>query len=174
MGTEKSRRVVTMRLVTAGVLAAVIFVSTYFLHISTPFNNGYVHPGDAFLYLAACMLPAPYAMAAGALGEAFSDLLASPIYCLPTLVIKAVMALFFTARSEKFITRHNVVGMLLASVTGLLGYFLFESFMFHSVQVAALNMIFGSLQPIVSGILFMALGSAFDGMHLKKRLFLEK
>lgn len=171
MGTGTSRKPVTSRMVVTGVLAAAIFVATYFLHIYTPFNQGYIHPGDAFLYLAACMLPAPYAMAAGAIGEALSDLIASPVYVVPTLIIKSVMALCFTAKSARFLARRNIAGMFLASVLGLFGYFVFESFMFHSVRVAALNAVFGSLQPIVSCILFLILGSAFDRMHLKQRLF---
>ena len=162
------------RLITAGVFAAVIFVATYFLHISTPFNQGYVHLGDAFLYLAACVLPAPYAMAAGAIGEAFSDALSAPVYIPATLIIKAVLVLFFTSKPEKFLARRNVAGVFLAGATGLLGYFIFESLVFHSVSVAALNMVFGSAQPIASGIAFVLLGSAFDRMHLKDRLHIHR
>ena len=169
MQTRKDARQVTARMVTAGIFAAVIFVATY-LHIPLPANQGYVHTGDALLYLAACVLPMPYAMAAGAIGEAISDLISAPVYVPATLIIKCLLALFFTAKPEKFIVRHNIVGVFLAGLAGLLGYFIFESTVFHSVQAAALNMLFGSLQPIVSGIVFVLLGSAFARMHLKQRL----
>ena len=49
-----------------GVLTALVFVVTAYLHIPT--NNGYVHVGDGLIYLAACLLPWPYAMAVGAGG----------------------------------------------------------------------------------------------------------
>lgn len=159
-------------LVLSAVFAAAIFVTTYFLHINTPFNNGYVHPGDAFIYLAACLLPTPYAMAAASIGAAFSDLLASPVYVLPTLIIKAVLTLFFTAKASKFIVKRNVAGVFLAGIAGLLGYFIFESFV-YGIQAAAINAIFGALQPLVSGILFVAIGAALDKSGFKKRFNLN-
>ena len=53
---------------TTGIFIALVFVVTAYLHIPT--NNGYVHVGDGLIYLAACLLPWPYAMAVGA-GGAF-------------------------------------------------------------------------------------------------------
>ena len=159
------------RLMTAGVFAAVIFVATM-LHVNIP-NNGYVHLGDAFLYLSACVLPLPYAMAAGAIGEAFSDALSAPVYIPATLIIKAVLVLFFTSKTEKFIVRRNVIGLILAGITGLLGYFIYESFL-YSVPAAAFNVLFGWTQPVASGVVFILLGSAFDRMHLKERLHIHR
>ena len=165
------------RLMTAGVFAAVIFVATM-LHVNIP-NNGYVHLGDAFLYLSACVLPLPYAMAAGAIGEAFSDALSAPVYIPATLIIKAVLVLFFTSKTEKFIVRRNVIGLILAGITGLLGYFIYESFLYsvRTEQVendAAFNVLFGWTQPVASGVVFILLGSAFDRMHLKERLHIHR
>lgn len=168
MRTEKSSRAVTARMVTAGVFAAVIFVATM-LHINIG-NGGYVHMGDAFLYLAACVLPLPYAMTAGAIGEMLSDALSAPIYIPATIVIKAVLVLFFTAHPEKFIVRRNVIGLFLAGITGLAGYFLYEC-VIYSVPAAAANLLIGWTQPAASGVVFLLIGSAFDRAHLKQRLF---
>ena len=44
------------------------------------FNGGYIHLGDALIYLAAVLLPAPYAMAAGAIGGGLADLLTAPVW----------------------------------------------------------------------------------------------
>lgn len=158
------------QLVYAAVFAAVVFVTTYFLHINTPFNNGYVHPGDAFVYLAACLLPTPYAMAAASIGAAFSDLLASPSYVIPTLIIKAVLTLFFTSKADKILVKRNVIGVFLAGITGLFGYFIAESIM-YGMPAAAINALFGAFQPLVSGIVFVLLAAAFDQSNVKKRLF---
>ena len=49
-----------------GLFAAMIYVLTAWLHIPT--GAGYTHAGDGLIYLAASMLPTPYAMAAGAFG----------------------------------------------------------------------------------------------------------
>jgi len=154
-------------LTTAAVFAALIFVSTYMLHINIG-SGGYIHPGDTFIYLAACLLPTPYAAAAGAIGAALSDGLTAYIYVPATLIIKAVMTLFFTSRSEKIITVRNVIAIFLAGITGLLGYFIWESIIF-GVGAAAANLPLGSLQPLASGILFVIIGRALDKMNFKKR-----
>lgn len=63
----------TRLLVTAALFAAVITLTTaYLLHIPVP--TGYVHLGDAFVYLAASLLPAPYAVAAAAIGVVYAVL----------------------------------------------------------------------------------------------------
>lgn len=49
-----------------GLFAAMIYVLTAWLHIPT--GAGYTHAGDGLIYLAASMLPTPYARAAGAIG----------------------------------------------------------------------------------------------------------
>ena len=55
------------RLVTAALFAAAITVVTaYLLHIPIP-TGGYIHLGDTLIYLAACLLPVPYAAAAAAI-----------------------------------------------------------------------------------------------------------
>ena len=54
-----------------GLFAAMIYVLTAWLHIPT--GAGYTHAGDGLIYLAASMLPTPYAMAAGAIGAGLAD-----------------------------------------------------------------------------------------------------
>ena len=47
-------KITTKQLTFSAVFAALIFVTTaYLFHIPTGFNGGYVHLGDAFIYLAA-------------------------------------------------------------------------------------------------------------------------
>ena len=156
-------------LTTAGIFAALIFVTTYFLHINIPFTSGgYIHPGDTLIYLAACMLPMPYAAAAASIGAALSDSLAGPIYIPATLVIKAVLTLFFTRKSKTFLVKRNVIGIFLAGIAGLAGYFLWESICF-GVPAALANIPMGSIQPIMSGVFFVLIGFALDKTNFKKR-----
>ena len=50
-------------LVTAAILAAAITIMTAFLfHVPIGATGGYVHFGDALIYLSAALLPAPYAV----------------------------------------------------------------------------------------------------------------
>ena len=64
--TEKIRLIVM-----TGLFAAVTYIFTAYFHI--PSGAGYTHAGDGIIYLAACLLPAPYAAAAGAIGGALAD-----------------------------------------------------------------------------------------------------
>lgn len=153
----------------AGVFAALIFSATYFLQIRIPFAaGGYIHPGDTFIYLAACFLPTPYAAAAGAIGAALSDAAAAPVYIPATLVIKAALTLFFTNKSDRFLTRRNLLGCVLAGVAGLLGYFIYESFL-YGIAAAAVNLPMGSLQPAASALLFLLIARALDTANFKRR-----
>ena len=52
---------------TALFASAITVMTAYILHIPIP-TGGYIHLGDALIYLAACLLPAPYAAAAAAQG----------------------------------------------------------------------------------------------------------
>ena len=60
MNTKHSDR--TLRIVIASMFSAMIAVMTAFIQIKTP-TGGYVHLGDAMIYLTACFLPTPYALA---------------------------------------------------------------------------------------------------------------
>lgn len=72
-------------MLTAALFAAAIAVTTaYIIHIPLP-TGGYIHPGDALIYLAACLLPTPWAVAAAAVGAGLADLLTAPQWVLPTL-----------------------------------------------------------------------------------------
>ena len=63
-GDPMSRKENLHQLVTTALFAAAITVMTaYMLHIPIP-TGGYIHLGDTLIYLAACLLPFPYAAAA--------------------------------------------------------------------------------------------------------------
>ena len=58
------------KLVLSAMFAAVIMLMIlYLFHIPVGSSGGYVHFGDAFIYLAACFLPMPYACGAAAMPE---------------------------------------------------------------------------------------------------------
>ena len=49
--------------------AVIMLMILYLFHIPVGSSGGYVHFGDAFIYLAACFLPMPYACGAAAMPE---------------------------------------------------------------------------------------------------------
>lgn len=157
-------------LVAAALFAALIFLGTYLFHIPTA-TGGYIHVGDTFIYLAACLLPYPYAAAAAAVGASLSDFLAgSAIYVPATFVIKAVLPLFFTAKGEKLVTKRNVLALLLAGLAGLAGYYFYEAFVVcRNFLAPLLELSVGWIQPAASGVLFVIIGTLFDRTHIKAR-----
>ena len=63
-----------------GLFAAMITIMTaYIAHIPVGVNGGYSHFGDSLIYLAAVLLPTPYALVAAAIGGGLADLLTAPM-----------------------------------------------------------------------------------------------
>ena len=94
MRESKKLRLLCLAALFAGAIAV---TTAYLLHIPIP-TGGYIHLGDALIYLAACLLPAPYAVGAAMVGAGLADLLTAPLWVVPTLLIKALVGLLFTSR----------------------------------------------------------------------------
>lgn len=162
----------TFRYITlTGVMAAMITIMTaYICHIPVGTNGGYVHFGDSLIYIAAVLLPRPYAMAAAAIGGGLADLLTAPMWTLPTIIIKMLITLPFTSKQPKCITKRNVIATVIAFVISSNGYFLAEYVLFHT-WAAYLASITGSLvQSGGSAIFFLIFGVALDKVKIKGKL----
>ena len=153
----------------AGIFTALVFVVTAYLHIPT--NNGYIHVGDGFIYLAACLLPAPYAMFVGGGGALLADCLTGfAVWAPGSLVIKSVTVLFFSAKGKKLMTMRNYLALIPATVICVGGYYLYESLIYANF-ISPLAGIPASLtQSVASAILFVAIGLAADKMNFKQKL----
>lgn len=158
--------------VLAALFGALIFVVTaYVLHIPTPGTGGYVHLGDAILYLAASLLPAPYAVAAAAVGEALSDALTGSVaYALPTLLIKAAMALCFSSKGTAVLGRRNAWATAAAGAICVAGYYCTEVFLYRSFTVPLASVPANLVQAGASAALYLAAGRALDRAKVKGRL----
>lgn len=159
----------TRLLCTSAIFTALVFVLTAYLHIPT--NNGYIHVGDGIIYLAACLLPWPYAMAVGACGALLADCLTGfAVWAPASVVIKALTALLFTAKGKRIMCMRNRIMLLPAAVLCAGGYYLYESILYGN-WIASLTGLPGSLtQSVTSSILFVVLGIAFDKMNFKHKL----
>ena len=153
----------------SGVFTALVFVVTAYLHVPT--INGYVHVGDALIYLAACILPWQYSLAVGAGGALLADCLTGYAMWAPaTVIIKGVTALLFSNRGEKILSTRNLLMLIPAAAICALGYYLYESLIYRNF-ISALAGIPASLtQSVASSILFIALGFAIDKMNYKSKL----
>lgn len=162
----KNRKVSLM--CTTGIFTALVFVVTAYLHIPT--NNGYIHVGDGFIYLAACMLPWPYAMAVGAGGAFLADCLTGfAIWAPGSVVIKALTALLFSRKGSKIINLRNLLVLLPAAVLCAGGYYLYEALLYGNF-VAPLSGVFTNIiQSVASAIVFLVIGHTFDKFHIKHK-----
>lgn len=116
----------TQLLCQTAAFAAIIYIFTAVFHVPT--HTGYTHIGDGFLFLAACVLPAPYAAAAGAVGAGLADLLSGYAMWLPgTLIIKSVTALYFSKNTQRILCLRNLMALIPAWATCIIGYYVYEA-----------------------------------------------
>ena len=143
-------------------------VTAYVLHI--PVGLGYIHLGDAFLYLAASLLPTPYALLAGAVGAGLADLLTAPEWVIATVIIKAIITLFFTNKKAKIINAHNVIALFISAVITAGGYYLAECIMFGNWVAPVAYIPANLIQAGGSVVVFLLLGLALDKAGFKQKV----
>jgi uncharacterized repeat protein (TIGR04002 family) len=169
---HKSQNKATRLYVITALFAAMIFlVTAYMLHIPTPATGGYIHLGDAFVYLAASMLPTPFAVAAGGIGEALSDALTgSVIYALPTFLIKSAMVLCFTSLGKTIITKRNIAAAIFAGIICVGGYYFTEAILYRNFLSPLAEIPANLIQAGASAAIYFLIGNAFDRMKVRNRL----
>ena len=152
-----------------GIFSALVFVITAYLHIPT--YNGYVHCGDGLIFIAACILPMPYSVAVGVVGAMLADLLTGfAIWAPGSMIIKGLLALLFTCKSSKIITKRNLFMLVPAALISAVGYYLYEALITGNF-IASLSGIPASLvQAVASSIVYVAIGVAMDKYDVKKKM----
>lgn len=162
----------TKTYVMTALFAALIFlVTAYILHIPTPATGGYIHLGDSFLYLAASILPTPFAVVAGGIGEALSDALTgSVIYALPTLIIKSAMVLCFSSVGKKIVTKRNILAAVAAGVICIVGYYLTEAVIYQNFLSPLVEIPANLIQAGASAVIYLFVGNALDRLSMKERI----
>jgi len=154
-----------------GLMAAMITLMTaYICHIPTGVNGGYIHFGDSIIYLAATLLPAPYALAAAAIGGGLADLLTAPMWAPATIIIKMLITIPFTSKSAKIITPRNIAASIIAYFISGFSYFLAEYLLFGTWTALLASMAGSLVQSGGSAVFFVIFGLTLDKMHAKSRL----
>jgi uncharacterized repeat protein (TIGR04002 family) len=167
--TASHRRIVRTLTLTA-VFSALIFLATAYLP-RIPFPGGYIHVGDAFIYLAAVLLPTPWACAAGAVGAGLADLVTGYVIWAPgTIFIKAMMAAMFTSKRERLLCPRNFAAVVPAGAICVLGYYLYEAILTRSFAAPAASVWFNLIQAAASAVIYFILLTASDAAGLKQRL----
>lgn len=155
-------------LIMSALFCALIFVTTSFIKIPLAVT-GYVHLGDAFVFLACVFLPMPYAVAAAGAGSALADLLGGYVLYAPvTLLAKSAMALIFCLFAKRNKAAFDVIGVTLATVCMAFAYFVYE-WILYGFAVSVANVPFNLLQGGVS-----AVAALFCAYSLKRYRYVKR
>ncbi len=156
------------KMLMTALMMSVIMVLTYTIRIPVPATHGYVHLGDAGIFVAVMLLGWRYGAIAAAFGSALSDLLGGFAYFVPlTFLAKGLMALLmglFLERAFKKKNRHSmlisVIGMIIGGVVEVAGYFFGEVLMYGNWLVPVPEIGMNTVQFVVGMFLAWLLSSA--------------
>ncbi len=142
----------TNTIVMTAMMMCLILITTYTFKIPTPFQ-GYVHLGDAMIFLAVLVVGKKNGAIAAAFGSALADLLGGYVAFAPwTFVIKGLMALvmglfidYMVKRSKKTVKIAGVplieiIGMIIAGIVMVLGYGVADAVLAGNIMTGILSM----------------------------------
>lgn len=153
-----------------GLFAAMITIMTaYIFHIPYGANGGYIHFGDALIYIAAVLLPRPYALAAAAIGGGMADLLTAPMWAPATIIIKMLITLPFTSHKGRMLSPRNIGAPFIAAFLSASGYYLAEGILFGSFISPIASLTGSAVQSGGSAVIFLIAAAALDRIHIKQR-----
>ena len=174
---QKNKRLLSV--VYTAVFAALIAVMTSQIKFSTGINEGYLHFGDSMIYLASCVLPLPYALAAAAIGGATADILAgAAIWAVPTATIKILNALPFalvfalkkTNQPKKMLNIYTGFMPILSGLITVFGYLLAEGLM-YTFPTAWASVPISCIQAVGSAIIYYIAVLALDKLNFKSKMY---
>ena len=151
-----------------GVFTAVVFVFTAYLHI--PSHIGYVHVGDGFIYLAACILPTPYAVFVGSVGALLADGLTGYLIWAPASVVIKALLVFCFKKTAKIMSVRNLVGLIPASLISVFGYYLYEGLITGNFLEPLFCIHLNIIQAVLSAVLFVFLAYTSDKIGFKEKI----
>jgi uncharacterized membrane protein len=133
--------------------------------------KGYLNIGDCIVLLCGWLLAPGYGFIAAGLGSALADIFSGYItYAPATFFIKGAMALIAFScfkLMNKRIGRlaSQIIGAVLAEITMVLGYFIFEGFM-YGFAASAVNILANAVQGAAGLILGIILIKVFERLKL--------
>ena len=156
----------TKKLVMAALLAALTCVTTMIITVPSPLK-GYLNLGDSVVLLSGWLLSPAYGFLAAGLGSAMADIFSGyVIYAPATFMIKGLMA-FAAYNGFKLLSKimskpmSRMISGAAAEVLMVLGYFIFEGFMYGFIP-SAVNIPANSVQGIAGLILGSVLIKIFE------------
>ena len=121
----------TRQLTLTAMMTAIVFVATFVPKIPIPL--GYIHLGNAAIFLAVMFCGRRVGIISGIIGSALADFLSGfPLWILPTMFIKAAEAeIFFRLHKKNFL-----LGLIAAGLIMVTGYTLAGAILYDSLNAA--------------------------------------
>ena len=163
----------TKKIVMAALMAALACVATMIIKIPSPLK-GYLNLGDCIVLVSGWMLSPTYGFLAAGLGSALADVFSGYVtYAPATFVIKGVMALvafygFKLLHNKLDDLPSRIVSGIVAEIVMILGYFVFEGFLYGFIP-SAVNIPANGVQGIAGLIIGVILMKVFE----KSKISLE-
>ena len=155
----------TRKIVLAAMFAALCCVATMIIKIPSPLK-GYLNLGDCIVLLSGFMMSPAYGFLAAGLGSALADIFSGYlVYAPATFIIKGAMALiayygFKLLHKKAGTTPSRIISGIVAEIVMVLGYFVFEGFM-YGFAPSAVNIPANGVQGIAGLILGIVLTKVF-------------
>ena len=132
-----NKRSLNERVVTTGLMMALVVVMTMIIRVPVPATNGYIHLGDCMIFFSVLLLGWKWGAAAAGIGSALADLFAGYASYAPiTLVIKGLMAVVMGLCIDYAIKKgFSKIGLQIVEVSSMIvsglfmvtGYYLYAS-----------------------------------------------
>ena len=169
----------TTKIVLSALMMCIVMVAIMFIKIPIPFTQGYVHPGDAMIFLAVLVLGWKYGAVAAAFGAMLGDVLGGFAAWAPwTFCIKGIMAVLLgliielafrkAGRSRNAILIFMIIGMVISGAFMTFGYYVAEGLMYGNWVVAAIGIPWNIGQFAVGMVLALVLAEALCKTPAKK------
>ncbi len=150
-------------IVITALVMALICVATMIIKIPVPMTEGYVHLGDAMIFLGVLILGKNQGALAAGVGSALGDLIGGyPAWIPWTLGIKFIMAFLMGLVIEKSISKQafiKIFAMIIGGIEMVAGYYLAASIM-YSNWIVPIGSIPWNIGQFVMGIILAVLLAA--------------
>lgn len=160
-----------VNVVMTALMMGLIMVAIMFVRVPIPFTQGYVHLGDAMIFLAVLVMGWKYGAIAAALGGAMGDILGGfPVWAPWTFAIKGIMAIvmgLFIAATLKQGSKTiagvpimELMGMVISGIVMVIGYYAAEGVMYGNWAAPMLGVPWNIGQFVVGMIIATVLAAA--------------
>lgn len=149
--------------------AAMIFGLTM-LHVPIG-AGGYIHVGDAVIYVTAMLMGGPWAFISAAIGAACADMVSGfAVYAAPSAIIKILIAVPFvliSKKQSKLLSVRSAIFTIISGIITVLGYFAADLILYREGAIADLPA--NIIQAVGSAVVFIVLAFALDRAGIKQR-----